>query len=149
LNQRFQPRPRPTFEALGQDLRRRHSESSVQSPAPPPDRRRTASGVILRILQHDESSRKKPQGLRAAWQGPHPAASSGSPPRWWIKVKGNPATFIVTEAEYPDVVFLREDDHVTIEYLAHGDPGRPKPGQRIRVERVTCRTLDGGFGSAW
>jgi len=64
-------------------------------------------------------------------------------------VKGNPATFIVTEEDYPDVVFLREDDHVTIEYLAHGDLGRPKPGQRIRVERVTCRTLDGGFGSAW
>jgi hypothetical protein len=151
LNQRrFQPRTRPTFESLAADLRRRQSGSSTEAQDPPPDRRRTACGVIVRIVRRDDSSSNaQPRKLQAAWQTARPAGSSDSASRWWVKVKGNPATFVVTEKEYPDVVFLREDDHVTVEYLVEGDPGRPTPGQRIKVERVTCRTLDGGFGSSW
>jgi hypothetical protein len=54
----------------------------------------------------------------------------------------------VTEQEYPDAVFLREGDHVIIDYLADGDPGRPAPGERIKVQSLECPTVDGGSGSA-
>jgi hypothetical protein len=54
----------------------------------------------------------------------------------------------LTEQEYPDAVFLREGDHVIIDYVADGDPGRPAPGQRIKVHRLECTTLDAGFVSA-
>jgi len=149
LNERrFQPRTRPTFEALAEDLRRRQRESSDQSPVPEPDRRRTANGAIVRTLRRDDASSKgESRKLRAAWQAPRPLAPSESPPKWWIKIKGNPATFIVTESEYPDVAFLREGDHVVVEYLANSEPGRPKPGERIKVERLTCTTLEGGCGA--
>jgi hypothetical protein len=149
LNQRrFQARTRPSFEALAADLHRRQRESSGQSPAPERDRRHTVSGTIVRILKRDDpSSKGESRQLRAAWQAPRTAVTSEPAPKWWIKVRGNPATFIVTAAEYPDIVFLREGDHVVVEYLADGDPGRPKPGERIKIERLTCTTLDGGCGS--
>jgi len=76
---------------------------------------------------------------------PRPAASAPEP-KWWIKIQGNPATFILTIQEYADAGFLREGDHVVVEYLSDANPGRATPGQRIKVERLTCETLDGSYG---
>jgi len=88
------------------------------------DRTRTVSGVIIRILSRD---------------------SDGS---WIFKVKCCPATFTITEKEYADACFLRERDLVVVEYLSDGQPGRPAPGQKIKVTKLSCNVLDGGESSA-
>jgi hypothetical protein len=106
-----------SLEVAG-ELRAREADDRAQ-------RLRTAKGPIIRILRRDEQTQ-------------------GGSPKWWIKVKGNPATFVVTDKEYSDALFLREGDSVSIEYLVDGDPGRPAPGQRVKVESLRCELLDGG-----
>jgi hypothetical protein len=100
-------------------------ETRARDAAERAQRLRTANGTIIRILRRDE-------------------ATQGASPKWWIKIKGQAATFVLTEKEYADAWFLREGDNVTVVFLADGDPGRPEPGQRVKAESMKCDLLDGG-----